>query len=107
MMEINYKTHGVCSRQINVEVEEGIVKNVRFVGGCNGNTSGISNLVVGMKVEDVIEKLKDVDCNGRGTSCPAQLAEALKLINVEENTENEIEEVIVDNDTNENNEVDA
>lgn len=79
MNKISYKTHGICARQINVEVEDGIVKNVQFVGGCNGNTSGISNLVVGMKVEDVIERLQNVDCNGKGTSCPAQLAEALRL----------------------------
>lgn len=79
MKRISYKTHGICSRQINVEVEDGIVTNVQFVGGCNGNTSGISKLVKGMKVEDVIERLKDVDCNGKGTSCPAQLAEALRL----------------------------
>ena len=79
MNRISYKTHGICSRQINVEVEDGIVKNVQFVGGCNGNTSGISKLVEGMKVEDVIERLQNVDCNGKGTSCPAQLAEALRL----------------------------
>ncbi|MGN0623921.1 MAG: TIGR03905 family TSCPD domain-containing protein [Oscillospiraceae bacterium] len=79
MNKISYKTHGICARQINVEVEDGIVKNVQFVGGCNGNTSGISKLVEGMKVEDVIERLQNVDCNGKGTSCPAQLAEALRL----------------------------
>lgn len=79
MNKISYKTHGICSRQINVEVEDGIIKRVQFIGGCNGNTTGISKLVEGMKVEDVIEKLKNVDCNGKGTSCPAQLAEALRL----------------------------
>ena len=79
-MEFSYKTKGVCSRQIHIEVEEGIVKKVRFEGGCNGNTKGISALVEGMKVEDVIEKLSDIKCGFKGTSCPAQLAEALKEV---------------------------
>ncbi len=77
-MTINYKTKGVCSRQINVEVEDGIIKNVEFIGGCSGNTQGVARLAKGMKVKDVIELLKDVDCGGRGTSCPAQLAQALE-----------------------------
>ena len=77
-MTINYKTKGVCSRQINVEVEDGIVKNVEFIGGCSGNTQGVARLAKGMKVKDVIKLLKDVDCDGRGTSCPAQLAQALE-----------------------------
>ena len=62
MNKISYKTHGVCSRQINVEVEDGIVKNVEFIGGCSGNTQGVAQLVRGMKAEDVIEKLKNIDC---------------------------------------------
>lgn len=77
-MVINFKTRGVCARQINVDVEDGIVKNVEFIGGCSGNTQGVARLVKGMKVEDVINLLKDVDCGGRGTSCPAQLALALE-----------------------------
>ncbi|MGN0601491.1 MAG: TIGR03905 family TSCPD domain-containing protein [Oscillospiraceae bacterium] len=80
MKQINYKTHGICSREIIIDVDGEIVKNVRFIGGCNGNTKGISNLVVGMKVDDVISRLKNIDCNGKGTSCPAQLAEALEQI---------------------------
>ncbi len=79
-MEISYKTKGVCSRQIKIEVEDGIVKKVKFDGGCNGNTQGISALVEGMKVEDVIEKLQNIKCGFKNTSCPAQLAEALKNI---------------------------
>ena len=79
-MEISYKTKGVCSRNIKIEVENGIVKKVKFDGGCNGNTQGISALVEGMKVEDVIEKLQDIKCGFKNTSCPAQLAEALKNI---------------------------
>lgn len=79
-MEISYKTKGVCSRNIKIEVEDGIVKKVKFDGGCNGNTQGISALVEGMKVEDVIEKLQGIKCGFKNTSCPAQLAEALKNI---------------------------
>ncbi len=79
-MEISYKTKGVCSRNIIVDVEEGIVKKVKFVGGCAGNTQGVAKLVEGMKVEDVIEKLQNIKCGFKDTSCPAQLAEALKQI---------------------------
>ena len=80
-MEFSYKTKGVCSRTIHITVEDGIVKSVRFDGGCNGNTQGISALVVGMPVEDVIKKLENIQCGFKDTSCPAQLAEALKSIN--------------------------
>lgn len=73
----SFKTHGVCSRVINYDIEDGILKNVQFVGGCTGNTTGISKLVEGMKVEDVIKKLEGVQCRGN-TSCPDQLAQALK-----------------------------
>ena len=79
-MEISYKTKGVCSRGIKIEVEDGIVKKVRFDGGCSGNTQGVATLVEGMKVEDVIEKLQNIKCGFKNTSCPAQLAEALKEI---------------------------
>ncbi len=77
-MEINYTTHGTCSRQINIKVENGIVESVEFVGGCNGNTKGISALVKGMKVEDVISRLENTKCGMKPTSCPDQLAQALK-----------------------------
>ena len=77
-MQFSYKTNGVCSRKILIDVEDGIVNNVRFEGGCNGNTQGISALVAGMKVEDVIERLQNIKCGFKNTSCPAQLAEALK-----------------------------
>lgn len=79
MGKFTYQTQGVCSSQIDFEVEDGIVKNVRFTRGCNGNTQGISALVEGMSVDDVISKLKGTNCNGRGTSCPDQLAIALEL----------------------------
>lgn len=77
-MRIEYKTKGTCSRQINIEVEDGIVQNVEFIGGCNGNLKGIGQLVKGMKVEDVIERLEGTKCGSKPTSCPDQLATALK-----------------------------
>ena len=79
-MEISYKTKGVCSRNIKIEVEDGIVKKVKFDGGCNGNTQGISALVEGMKVEDVIKRLEGIKCGFKSTSCPDQLAQALKSV---------------------------
>ena len=77
-MQFSYKTNGVCSRNILIDVEDGIVRSVRFEGGCNGNTKGISALVVGMKVEEVIKRLEGIRCGFKGTSCPDQLAQALK-----------------------------
>lgn len=69
---------GTCSRQIDIEVENGIVRSVQFMGGCHGNTQGISALTKDMKVEDVIARCEGINCKGRGTSCPDQLAQALK-----------------------------
>lgn len=77
-MQISYKTQGTCSREINITVEDGIVQDVEFIGGCNGNLKGISKLVKGMKVEDVISKLENTKCGFKNTSCPDQLAKALK-----------------------------
>ena len=77
-MTVEYTPKGVCSRKIEIDIENGIINKVRFVGGCNGNTQGISKLVEGMKAEDVISRLEGVNCNGRGTSCPDQLAKALE-----------------------------
>ena len=77
-MTVEYTPKGVCSRKIEIDIENGIINKVRFVGGCNGNTQGISKLVEGMKAEEVISRLEGVNCNGRGTSCPDQLAKALK-----------------------------
>ena len=79
MPEYSYTTKGVCARQITFETENGIVRNVRFHGGCNGNTQGIASLVEGMEINDVIKRLKGTDCNGKRTSCPDQLANALEL----------------------------
>lgn len=78
-----FKTKGVCSRQIEVEVKDGKVEKVCFLGGCNGNTQGVAALVQGMDVDDAISRLEGINCNGRGTSCPDQLAQALKLIKEE------------------------
>lgn len=77
-MEYSYKTSGTCSREILFEIEDGKVKNLRFIGGCNGNLQGIGALVEGMKVEDVIVRVEGISCGGRPTSCPDQLARALK-----------------------------
>ncbi|MBQ8884032.1 MAG: TIGR03905 family TSCPD domain-containing protein [Oscillospiraceae bacterium] len=79
-MEYSYKTKGTCSREIHFEVEDGILKNVEFIGGCNGNLKGIGSLVEGMEVEDVIERLEGITCGFKPTSCPDQLAKALKEI---------------------------
>lgn len=79
-MTIEFTPKGVCSRQMTVEVEEGVVKSLQVVGGCNGNLQGISKLVEGMTVEEVIHRLEGIDCNGKGTSCPDQLAQALKQL---------------------------
>lgn len=69
----------VCSRQIEVTVKDGTILNVTFTGGCPGNTTGVSNLVVGMTVEEAIKRMEGIDCAGRGTSCPDQLSKVLKL----------------------------
>ena len=79
-MQFSYKTNGVCARNILIDVEDGIVKSVKFEGGCNGNTKGVAALVEGMKVEDVISKLEGIKCGFKNTSCPDQLAKALKQI---------------------------
>ncbi|MBQ8672843.1 MAG: TIGR03905 family TSCPD domain-containing protein [Bacteroides sp.] len=77
MAAYNYRTQGTCSSNIELEVEEGIVKDVHFWGGCNGNLQGISRLVTGMPVQEVIARLEGVRCGMRATSCPDQLCKAL------------------------------
>ena len=79
-MEYRFKPQGVCSTEIIVEVENGVIQKLKVINGCDGNLKGISKLVEGMKVEEVIKKLEGVDCRGRGTSCPDQIAKALKQI---------------------------
>lgn len=73
-----YPTLGTCSRQIDIELEDGIIRSVTFTGGCHGNTQGIAALVRGMKAADAIARLEGIDCRGKGTSCPDQLAKALR-----------------------------
>ena len=77
-MTYTYTTKGVCARSITIEVENNIVKEVKFFGGCNGNTSGISKLVVGMEIDEVISRLENIRCGFKTTSCPDQLAIALE-----------------------------
>ncbi len=77
-MNYHYNTFGTCSREISFDIEEGKVKNVSFLGGCNGNLKGIGSLVEGMDVQDVISRLEGTTCGGKPTSCPDQLARALK-----------------------------
>lgn len=76
-MKYTYNTKGVCSSTITFEIENDIVTSVQFVGGCNGNLKGISALAVGMRVDDVIERLAGIRCGFKSTSCPDQLAKAL------------------------------
>lgn len=75
---MTYKTQGTCSQQIDIELKEGVIDSVSFVGGCNGNLKGISALVKGMKPEDAISRLKGIKCGFKSTSCPDQLARALE-----------------------------
>lgn len=75
-----FQPQGVCSRQMNISIEDGVIKELAVIGGCNGNLQGISKLVTGRRVDEVAGLLRGVDCGGRGTSCPDQLARALEKI---------------------------
>ena len=77
---MKYKTKGVCSQMIDIEMDGDIVKSVSFTGGCHGNLQGIGKLVEGMKKEDVIAKLEGIRCGYKATSCPDQLAQTLKSL---------------------------
>ncbi len=79
-MKVCYKTKGTCSSLIEVEVENGIVTDIHFTGGCNGNLQGISSLVKGMAVDEVIARLEGIRCGSRPTSCPDQLCKALRSL---------------------------
>ena len=81
---MKYKTQGVCSREISFEVENNKLKNVKFVGGCAGNTQGVARLVEGMDIDDVIARPEGINCGFRPTSCPDQLARALKQYKAEQ-----------------------
>ena len=78
MTEFIHTCTGTCSTQIAIELEDGVIRDVAFTGGCHGNTQGIAALVRGMRVEEAVARLKGIDCRGRGTSCPDQLACALE-----------------------------
>lgn len=77
-MKYTYIPKGVCSKQLNIEIENDIVTKLEVIGGCHGNLQAIAKLVEGMKVEEVIKRLKGIDCKNRGTSCPDQIAKALE-----------------------------
>ena len=77
-MQYSYKTSGTCSQQIIFDIEDGKVRNLHFLGGCNGNLQGIGKLVEGMAVEEVISRVEGIKCGMKATSCPDQLAQALK-----------------------------
>lgn len=73
-----YKPDGVCTKMMNIEIEDDIIQSVDFIGGCAGNAQGIATLIKGMKIDDVIDKLNGIKCGFRDTSCPDQLAKALR-----------------------------
>ena len=80
---MDYRPTGVCSQLIRVELDGDTIKNVEFIGGCNGNTKGISSLVKGMNVQDAISRMEGITCGYKTTSCPDQLAKALEEIKEE------------------------
>ncbi len=77
-MEYRFRPQGVCSQEMIFDIENGIVNDLKVIGGCHGNLQGIGALIKGMRVEDVISKLKGINCMGRGTSCPDQISIALQ-----------------------------
>jgi uncharacterized protein (TIGR03905 family) len=79
-MKHTYTTQGTCSKEITVDVEDGVIRDVEFYGGCNGNLQGICSLVRGMKVDEVLGRLEGIRCGYRNTSCPDQLCKALREI---------------------------
>ena len=83
-MEHIYETNGVCSSRIIVKLNGNIIESVKIIGGCQGNTQGITKLVEGMEIDEVIKRLKGIQCGYRGTSCPDQLAIALEKIKMGE-----------------------
>lgn len=77
-MQYTYQPKGVCARKISFDIEDGKVMNIRFTGGCAGNTQGVSALAEGMTTDEIIERLSGIRCGFKGTSCPDQLAKAVK-----------------------------
>ena len=80
METINYTPRGVCSQKMEIDVEDGVIQAVRVMGGCNGNLKGIASLMTGMGVEDAIARMEGIRCGMKPTSCPDQLAQALKAV---------------------------
>lgn len=78
MEKFTYKTHGVCAREIEIQLDGNIITDAKFIGGCSGNTQGVAALVKGMTVEEAISRLEGIRCGFKSTSCPDQLATALK-----------------------------
>ena len=78
MEKISYTPNGVCSRKMDIEVEDGVIVDVKITGGCSGNTQGVAALVIGMTVEEAIKRLRGIKCGFKSTSCPDQLAVALE-----------------------------
>ena len=79
-MTYEYKTKGTCSQMIQFDLTDGIISNVSFAGGCNGNLKGIGSLVEGMKAEEVVKRVEGIKCGFKSTSCPDQLAQAIKQV---------------------------
>lgn len=79
-MKYSYTPRGVCSREMEIELEGDIIKSVKIVGGCAGNTVGVSKLIEGMNIDEAIKRMKGIPCGNKGTSCPDQLANALEQI---------------------------
>ena len=77
-MDYTFIPKGVCSRKISIEIDNGIITNCKFTGGCSGNTQGLCSLIIGMDAEEAMNRLRGIDCNGRGTSCPDQLSIAIE-----------------------------
>ncbi len=77
---MDFKPVGVCSQLIRVDVEDNVIKNAEFIGGCSGNTQGVARLVKGMNVDEAISRLEGIKCGFKSTSCPDQLAQALKAV---------------------------
>ena len=84
-MTFEYDPKGVCSRHYTFDIDDGVIRFLKVEGGCEGNLRGISRIVVGMKVDDVIRAFEGVDCHGRGTSCPDQISKALKAYKLAQN----------------------
>ena len=78
MAKFSYQTKGVCARQIELEVLDGVVVEAKFIGGCSGNTQGVAALIAGMNIDEAISRIEGIHCGPRSTSCPDQLSRALK-----------------------------